>query len=313
MNELIARFDDHLIVGNASLHTRRAYISDIQRLYIFLAERGHQTDPEAIGPAQVRAFLASIYRARKGSTVARVLASLKAFFDFLLREGVVKANPVRGIRSPKAEHRLPSFLNVDEVFELIAACCDSSVLGLRDRAILEILYGAGLRVSELTNLGVSDLDLVVGMIKVKGKGNKERVVPLGAKGVAAVRSYLAVRPQSRPQREESPALQGALRPETHGRREPLFLNARGGRLTSRSVARILEKYARKLMVTRRVHPHALRHSFATHLLDAGADLRFIQELLGHVSLSTTQKYTHLSLGKLMEVYDRAHPRSGAKS
>ena len=298
MNDLIARFDDYLTLSNASLHTRRAYVSDIQRLCDFLAQRGYQSELEAICPTEIRAFLASLYRARKGSTMARVLASLKAFFDFLLKEGLVKVNPARGIRSPKGEHRLPSFLNVDEVFELIGACDHSSALGLRDRAILEVLYGAGLRVSELTNLDVGHLDARVGMVRVVGKGNKERVVPLGEKGVAAVRAYLAARPQSRPRSGESQAL---------------FLNARGGRLSSRSVGRILEKYARKLMVTRKVHPHALRHSFATHLLDAGADLRFIQELLGHVSLSTTQKYTHLSLGKIMEVYDRAHPRSGTKS
>lgn len=299
MNELIARFDDHLAVRNASLHTRRAYISDIHRFCAFLAHReeanqGEEAlDPGTIDQTQVRAFLASIYRARKRSTVARVLASVKAFFDFLQREGLLIKNPAKGIRPPKAEHRLPSFLNVDEVFELMATCCDSSPLGQRDRAILEVLYGAGLRVSELTNLDLGDLDLLVGMVRVVGKGDKERVVPLGAKGIAAVKSYLTVRPD--------------LVGRAGG--QALFLNSRGGQLTPRSVARILEKYAKRLMVARRIHPHALRHSFATHLLDAGADLRFIQELLGHVSLSTTQKYTHLSLGKLMEVYDRAHPRS----
>lgn len=300
MEKLLKEFDDYLVLKNASLHTRRAYLADVRRLADFIVDRGTLADdlgPEDVGAIDrdvLRSFLGSLYRSRRKSTLARVIASLRAFFAFLEREGRVKANPAANLRAPKPEKSLPIFLNVDEAFELMAAGDQSTPLGLRDRAILELLYGSGLRVAELTSLDMHQLDLNVGMVRVMGKGKKERVVPLGGKCVQALAAYLEKR--------------GALLKSGPTGTKAVFLNFRGGRLSSRSVGALTQRYADRMAVVRRVHPHSLRHSFATHLLDAGADLRFVQELLGHVSLSTTQKYTHLSMGKLLEVYDRAHPR-----
>lgn len=305
MEELITRFDNSLASANAPLNTRRAYIRDLVRFQQFLLERGFSTDPPSVDVSILRAFLGSLYRKRKRSTLARVLASLRAFFSFLVGEGIIRSNPALAISYPKLERRLPSHLSVDEVFQLIDACHDP-----RDRAILEVLYGSGLRVSELVGLNLCDLDLELGMIKVLGKGGKERVVPLGRKGVEAVRRYLDFR-------SSLLAVGDSLSKQQIAKSKPqdseaLFLNLRGGRLTARSVGRILRRYGITALMGRRLFPHALRHSFATHLLDQGADLRFIQELLGHSSLSTTQKYTHVSIGRLMEVYDKAHPRNKVK-
>jgi integrase/recombinase XerC len=215
----------------------------------------------------------------------------------LVEEGLLSQNPAEIVATPKQEKPLPTFLPVDEVFSLLETPDRSTTWGARDRAILETLYSCGIRVSELTGLSEGDVDFSLGILKVYGKGRKERIVPIGEKALAALREYL-------PQRDR---ILGSL--GYKGRGSPLFINGRGGRLTSRSVARILHKYILKCGLLRKVSPHALRHSFATHLLDAGADLRAIQELLGHVSLSTTQRYTHVSVDKLMEVYDRAHPRA----
>jgi len=215
----------------------------------------------------------------------------------LVEEGFLAQNPAEIVATPKQEKPLPTFLPVDEVFSLLETPDWSTTWGARDRAILETLYSCGIRVSELTGLSEGDVDFSLGILKVYGKGRKERIVPIGEKALAAIRESL-------PQRDR---ILGGLGHK--GRGSPLFINARGGRLTSRSVARILHKYILKCGLLRKVSPHALRHSFATHLLDAGADLRAIQELLGHVSLSTTQRYTHVSVDKLMEVYDRAHPRA----
>jgi integrase/recombinase XerC len=225
--------------------------------------------------------------------VGRKLASIRSFYRFLVREGLLESNPLEGIATPKAEKRLPKFFSVDDIFRLMdAATGDKSAIA-RDKAILELLYSSGLRVSELESLNLNELDLSEGMVKVMGKGRKERMIPVGNKALEAVREYLKYRDSF-----------GRVRDE-----KALFLNCRGGRLTSRSVARIVDKYLRRAGVAGHGSPHTLRHSFATHLLDAGADLRGIQELLGHASLSTTQKYTHITTDKLMEVYDKAHPRA----
>ena len=304
VEKFLKEFDDYLVLKNASLHTRRAYLADVKRLLDFIEDKGLATDVlgqkggETLDRDILRSFLGSLYRLRRKSTLARVITSLRVFFSFLEREGRLKRNPAANLRAPKREQGLANFLNVEEAFELMAACDDSSPLGQRDRAILELLYGSGLRVAELTSLDMHQLDLNVGMVRVIGKGNKERVIPLGEKCAQALSSYLKKR--------------GELIKSGPGSTRALFLNSRGGRLSSRSVGTLTQKYANRLPVVRKVHPHSLRHSFATHLLDAGADLRFVQELLGHSSLSTTQMYTHLSIGKLLEVYDRAHPRVQAR-
>jgi integrase/recombinase XerC len=211
----------------------------------------------------------------------------------LVREGIISKNPAKGVATPKTEKYIPKTLTIDEMFRILGAPDTSDTLGLRDRAILELLYSSGIRVGELTQLNCDDVDLELGIIKVLGKGKKERIVPIGSKAIDAIKDYLT----------------GMGLPSGDGSKAPLFINSRGGRLTDRSVRRIVEKYARKCGLAKSIGPHALRHTFATHLLDAGANLRDIQELLGHVSLSTTQKYTHVSIDGLMEVYDKAHPRS----
>jgi len=229
--------------------------------------------------------------------MARKLAALRSFFRYLVNEGKVSQSPGEVVATPKREKNLPSFLPVDEVFSLVEAPDKSTTFGARDRAMLETLYSCGIRVSELVGLSDGDVDFSLGILKVYGKGGKERVVPIGGKAMEALRDYLPKRDEVLAQKEEQ------------GPKVPLFINSRGKRLTTRSVARVLQKHVLRCGLLRKVSPHALRHTFATHLLDAGADLRGIQELLGHVSLSTTQRYTHVSVDKLMEVYDKAHPRA----
>jgi integrase/recombinase XerC len=229
--------------------------------------------------------------------LARKIAAQRSFFRYLVGEGILPQNPAEMVSTPKQDKPLPIFLPVDEVFALVETPDISTIWGARDRAILEVLYSCGIRVSELVGLSDGDADFFLGILKVYGKGGKERIVPIGAKALKALQEYL-------PQRDRVLA-----RRNLKGSKSPFFINPRGGRLTSRSVARILQKHILKCGLLRKISPHALRHSFATHLLDAGADLRSIQEMLGHVSLSTTQRYTHISMDKLMDVYDRAHPRA----
>jgi integrase/recombinase XerC len=305
MKALIEKFLEHLRVEtNASVHTLRSYASDLEQFRSFLLskdfsidEKNGEVSVEKIDHLAIRAYLSHLYRGHKKSSLARKLATQRSFFRYLVEEGFLAQNPAEIVATPKQEKPLPTFLPVDEVFSLLETPDRSTTWGARDRAILETLYSCGIRVSELTGLSEGDVDFSLGILKVYGKGRKERIVPIGEKALAAIREYL-------PQRDR---ILGSLGHK--GRGSPLFINARGGRLTSRSVARILHKYILKCGLLRKVSPHALRHSFATHLLDAGADLRAIQELLGHVSLSTTQRYTHVSVDKLMEVYDRAHPRA----
>lgn len=287
---------------NYSVHTLRSYESDLRQFVAFMGERIAQTKaPNAtpLVPAQVdhldvRAYLASLYRRNAKSSVARKLSALRSFFSYLVRQGELKHNPAEMVTAPKMGKAIPEFLPVDEAFQLMYGPDTTGVLGCRDRAILEVLYSCGLRVSELTALDLESIDLDLSIARVMGKGGKERVVPIGGKAIKALSNYLERRGELVVGREE------------HG---ALFLNNRGGRLSSRSVSRLLKKHMQRCNLGRPMSPHGLRHSFATHLLDAGADLRAVQELLGHVSLSTTQRYTHLSVDRLMAEYDKAHPRS----
>jgi len=302
---LIERFLEYLRVErNASAHTLRSYSADLEQFRNFLLSSELHVDKkngdvavEKIDHLAIRAYLSHLYRGHKKSSLARKLAAQRSFFKYLVEEGRLAQSPAEIVSTPKQEKPLPNFLPVDEVFSLMETPDPSTIWGARDRAILETLYSCGIRVSELVGLTDGDIDFTLGILKVFGKGRKERIVPIGEKALAALREYL-------PQRDR--IIAGST---SSGSKAPIFINHRGGRLTSRSVARILQKHILKCGLVRKVSPHALRHSFATHLLDAGADLRAIQEMLGHVSLSTTQRYTHVSVDKLMEVYDRAHPRA----
>jgi integrase/recombinase XerC len=241
----------------------------------------------------LRRYLALLGKVVKKSSVGRKLAAIRSFFRFLLRRGVVVKNPAELIATPKKENRLPFHLDIDQVTTLVEAPADDQKHALRDRAILEMLYSCGLRVSELTGLDIGELDLSGGMVRVMGKGGKERIVPVGSRAIKAIREYLV----------------GRSEPAGNG---PLFLNTRGGRINRRSVARIIDTHVLRIAAFKRISPHILRHTFATHMLEGGADLRAIQELLGHASLSTTQKYTHVGIDRLMEVYDKAHPKAHTK-
>jgi integrase/recombinase XerC len=304
MRDLIEKFRDHLrIERNASAHTLRSYGADLEQFLGFLKEknlaRGESGEVAAdkIDPLAIRAFLSSLYRDHKKSSLGRKLAALRSFLKYLGQEGYLRRNPAEIVATPRQEKPLPNFMPVDEAFALMETPDASLTWGARDKAILETLYSTGIRVSELVGLSEGDVDPSLGIVRVFGKGGKERIVPIGEKALEALGSYFEKRDRALRKAGEK------------GRKTPIFINARGGRLTARSVARILQKHLVRGGIWRKVSPHALRHSFATHLLDAGADLRAIQELLGHASLSTTQRYTHVSVDKLMEVYDRAHPRA----
>ncbi|MEW6052772.1 MAG: tyrosine recombinase XerC [Nitrospirota bacterium] len=288
MKEHIDKFLRYLAVEKAvSGHTVRAYRKDLKEF----AEYMH-ADPDKVDMIDVRGFVAD--QIRKGlsrTTVSRRLSSIRSFYKFLYREGYIFANPAKMVSNPRIPRMLPRFLSVDDVFALIEKPEGIGFMPARDRAILELLYSSGLRVSELARLSTDDVNIKEAMIKVKGKGKKERILPVGSKALDAVKSYMVER---------------ILLKEKD---KALFLNRMGTRLTDRGVRRIVVKYARAALINGRIGPHTLRHSFASHLLQGGADLRVIQELLGHASLSTTQKYTHLDITHLMDIYDRAHPFS----
>jgi len=286
-------------------HTVRNYASDVRQFLLYLEEKEQGKPLHRADYYSVRGFLASRFKRNKAASLGRKLAALRTFFGFLRIEGAVEENPAALLATPKREQRLPNFLSVDDAFRLMASPGTDAFLARRDRAMLELLYGSGLRVSELVALDVTDVHMEVRVVRVWGKGRKERVVPFGKKAWEALQDYTAVRSALLAERREPD-------PGGEGQGAALFLNRTGRRLTARSVARRMDLYARKLGLPRHVSPHALRHSFATHLLEAGADLRAIQELLGHASLSTTQKYVHLNLDRLLDVYDRAHPRARRK-
>lgn len=275
---------------NASPHTIKNYRSDLREFFEFLGDGGSLRD---INYLAIRKFLAFLKEKEDlKSTMSRKLACLKSFFKYLTREQLVEANPASSIVTPKRDKKLPSFLEINETERLIEATRGEAWEMKRDCAILETLYSSGIRVSELVGLDIHDVDLLSGLLKVRGKGKKERIVPVGSCADRAIKDY-------------RDSLPNGLDHKT----TPMFINRSGTRLTDRSVRRIILKYARKAELQKKVSPHTLRHSFATHLLDRGADLRSVQELLGHEHLSTTQIYTHVTAKRLREVYNQAHPRA----
>ncbi|HEX5042531.1 MAG TPA: tyrosine recombinase XerC [Candidatus Polarisedimenticolaceae bacterium] len=283
----------------ASEQTLRAYASDLGQFGAFLSEEhfgAPAPGPEGIDALAVRGFVASLGRAGLAKTsIARKLAAVRSFLKHAVRDGRIEASPAAAVPSPKLAKPLPRNLTVDEIFALLDRIATPDLPGLRDRAVLEMLYATGLRVGELCSLRLDHVDLPGGLVRVLGKGGKERVVPFGSKAAAALRAWLSASAE--------------LRRRAGTGSEAVFLNLRGGPLTDRSVRRILDRRLGEAAVLGHYSPHALRHSFATHLLGSGAELRAIQELLGHASLSTTQRYTHVDVDALMRVYDRSHPRA----
>jgi integrase/recombinase XerC len=309
----IRKYLDYLrLQKNASPHTLRNYDSDLQQFLSFLVHTPDgepRPEPELgqIDNLTIREFLGMLYqKGNRKASVARKLATLRSFMKFLSVEGAIQLNPAKSVSSPKLDKRLPDYLTLDSVTELVEAPDTASDLGKRDRSILELLYGSGLRVSELVGLNLGDCSLSEGLVRVVGKGRKERIVPFGSRAAEALQDYLKVRVKSIRTVLPSKTLKGKPAGEA------LFLNFRGGRLTTRSVGNIVDHHVGLLAQKLKVHPHTLRHTFATHMLSAGADLRAIQELLGHESLSTTQKYTHVSVEQLLRVYQSCHPRAGNK-
>lgn len=278
-----------------SPHTVSGYQRDILE---FSATLKKDCRLQQITVADIRRFVIGLHGHNSGATVARKLSALRTFFRFSLREKLIAVDPVRSIAGPKVGRYIPVFLTVDETFALLEAPSPKDTYMVRDRAILEMLYSTGMRVSELVSRDLADLDFKEEMLTVRGKGNKERLVPVGGPAIEAVRNWLGQRLQLLEKRA------GRGRPVE---KDALFLNGRGGRLSVRSVERIVKMYGERAGILQLVTPHAMRHSFATHLLEMGADLRSVQELLGHASLSTTQRYTHVTLDHLAEVYDNAHP------
>lgn len=273
-----------------------AYRRDLVQFEAWLADRGlGLSDPAGIGREQVRGFMAELHRRRMSkSSVARKLSSLRSFFRFLARRGETSGNPAAGVSNPKQEKRHPKALNVDQALALMRASAEPGRAGVRDLALVELLYGSGLRISEALGLNLFDVDLSGGTVRVMGKGSKERIAPLSDAGRERIRKYLEIRSEFGPE----------------PRQQALFLGARGGRLARKVASRAVERLSELAGLPEGVSPHTLRHSFATHLLEAGADLRSVQKLLGHERLTTTQRYTHLTMSKIMKVYDEAHP--GAK-
>lgn len=290
---------------NYSEHTQRAYHNDLYDFIRYVAVQ-NRIDPENPGEMSslsvsqvdallIRAYLGHLYKKKnKKSSVARKLSALRSFFTYLLKHGVIEINPGSLIMTPKQDKPLPAYLTVDEMFRLLDTIDTGSLSGKRDRAMFELLYSTGIRVSELVGLNVDDLNRSGGTMRVLGKGDKQREVPVGRRAIAAVNDYRQALAAQEPELKRDPSA--------------LFLNRRGGRLTGRSMARILKERALACGIGVPIFPHAVRHTFATHMLDAGADLRGVQEILGHESLSTTQKYTHVTIDRLMRIYDKAHPR-----
>jgi len=299
---------------DASAHTLRNYRVDLEQFLAYLQARGvggGSPTPASVDHLAIRGFLARLHGAHLAkSSMARKLATLRSFFRFLCRQGHLTANPAKLVQGPRLPVRTTPHLSVDEAFQLMASPRnaegeespgrDAESLALRDRAILEVFYAAGLRIGELVGLNLPDVDLYEGFARVRGKGRKERILPIGHKAREALCAYLDVRGELHPRAAKGPTDS-----------EAVFLNRRGGRITDRSVSRLVLRHLMASGLGKKITPHGLRHSYATHLLDAGADLRAIQELLGHARLSTTQRYTHIGLDKVLEVYDRAHPRARA--
>lgn len=301
MNEAMQQFGEYLKgEKNASLHTLKNYLGDLRQFADFLQQRypgtlqaGLKGLPQ-IDPAVLRVFLSDLFKGHGATSVARKLSTLRTFFNYCARQGWVQNNPAKEIKSPKIPKRVPKFLTIDEIMALLSAPRSSGNLEIRDKAILELFYASGLRLSELVGLNVEDIQLVDKTVRIVGKGDKERMVPIGEKAVASLRVYIEKRGNM------------SIPNATH---QAMFLNKLGGRLSARAIERLLDKYLKRAGIQKKVTPHVLRHTFATHMLNQGADMRGIQELLGHSSLSTTQRYTHVELDKLTEVYDKTHPKA----
>lgn len=292
LNELIIKFLKHLeSERGCSPHTLRAYRKDLEGFSSYCS-----CPPGDIEVSTIRGFISElVIKGKAKSTVSRKLASIRSFLTFLYQEGYCKLNPAKFVPLPKKPQQLPKFLSVDEAFELIQSPEGINFIKIRDRAILELLYATGLRVNELAGITMEDINLREGLVKIRGKGKKERIVPFGNKASEALKSYIVER------------MLFKKRVPSSEKQTNLFLNIRGGKLTDRQIRRIVVKYANISKIKGQIGPHTLRHTFATHLLVGGADLRIIQELLGHSSLSTTQKYTHLDIDHLINVYDKSHP------
>jgi integrase/recombinase XerC len=305
MDDAIRAFMTFLeLERHASHETVRNYASDLRQFQMFMtkeAPSAHVVDPSTVQTESIRDYLHWLnWKHEKPASMARKLASLRSFYRYLQREGMVGLNPAEVIRTPKQPKHLPRVLTKDDAAALMEFPADQAGGSQRDRALLETLYSTGARVSELVGINLDDLRGSEGLVHLRGKGRKERIVPIGEVALQAIQAYLDQRPP-RDYRDSTTKTKHVLL--------PVFRNSRGGRLTTRSVARIVARYSNRL-AGGSVSPHTLRHSFATHLLDEGADLRSIQEMLGHTSLSTTQKYTHLATDQLLAVYDRTHPRAG---
>jgi integrase/recombinase XerC len=287
-----------------SANTCRAYLHDLEEFASFVRNRcetgkkdqndTHSIPVDEIDGLIIRSYLGYLNKKNKKVTIARKLSAMRSFFRYIVKHGILLDSPLDLILTPKQKKMIPTYLPVDDVFRLLDSVKTDTLAGLRDRAILETLYSSGIRVSELAGMNVFDVDFAKCVIRVVGKGNRERIVPIGKKALGVIKAY-----RKRLQKEAGIG---------DDNNTPLFLNKYNRRLSTRSIARILEKAAKSCGLIIPVSPHALRHTFATHMLDAGADLRVVQELLGHKSLSTTQKYTHVSIDRLMETYDKAHPR-----
>ena len=302
MDDLIQAYADHLRgERHVSPHTLRNYVSDLAQFGEFLARQklclddGDAVDARKVDIHVVRAYLASLTKRLKKSSVGRKLAAIKGFFRYLVAVHRLEKDPLLLIQTPKQEKPLPGFLSVDDVFQLLTGIKVKNSLDMRDRAMLEFFYSTGVRASELVGLNWAAIDFQLEIVRVVGKGSKERIVPFGRVAKEALEEYAS---------EQRKRWNYACKGEA-----PVFLNNRGGRITTRSTARIVAKHLRRAGIAVKMGPHGLRHTFATHLLNSGADLRVIQEMLGHVSLSTTQRYTHLNLDQLTAVYDKAHPRA----
>ncbi len=298
MTEVVERFIQYLSSQkHYSSHTVQAYQTDIEQFFEFMKQRigPHKGyDIDEVSKEDIRIFISGLVRHGMSSrTVARKLASLKALFQYLLRTGVVKINPAAALHGPKLEKHLPGFLREEEIRDALASIDQKSATGVRDRAILELFYGTGMRLSELIHLNMEDIDLSAGTVRVYGKGGKERILPVGRNTGQKIKAYLSRRKELHPK----------------GEVRAVFLNRQGERMSSRGVQLIVQKWLQHASEKKQLGPHVIRHTFATHLLDRGADLEAVKELLGHASLSTTQVYTHLTTDRIRKIYRQAHPRA----
>jgi integrase/recombinase XerC len=301
MEEIFKKYFDYLLAEkNLSPYTLENYKRDIERFNRFLKSQGNdrlEIRWKKVNRSMIRQYLGELNKAPLSkSSIARALSSLRSFFRFLCREEFISSNPFASVVSPRRAKTLPKFLDVATMRKLLEAPGGIDLISLRDRAILEVLYSTGMRVGELVSLNLSALDLIGEVVRVKGKGKKERLAALGRHALTALNGYL-----------ESRGVNPVARQK--GGDVILFINKNGGRLTARSIREIINKYVKQTAIEQKISPHSLRHSFATHMLDAGADLRSVQELLGHSSLSTTQIYTHVTTERMKKVYEKAHPRA----